>query len=57
MTSIAFIAGVLPLVFSFGAGAEMRMPSALELELCRFQGEHVARIASDLAAGRAGQRP
>jgi multidrug efflux pump subunit AcrB len=24
MTSIAFIAGVLPLAFSFGAGAEMR---------------------------------
>ena len=33
-----------------GAGAELRMPSALELEMCRFQGEHVARIAARLAA-------
>ena len=33
-----------------GAGAELRMPSALELEMCRFQGEHVTRIATRLAA-------
>ena len=32
-----------------GAGAELRMPSALELEMCRFQGEHVTRIAARLA--------
>ena len=32
-----------------GAGAEYRMPSALELEMCRFQGEHVAKIAAKLA--------
>jgi hypothetical protein len=25
------------------------MPSALELDMCRFQGEHVARITSRLA--------
>jgi NAD(P)H dehydrogenase (quinone) len=31
-----------------GAGSEMRMPTPLELEICRFQGEHVARIASRL---------
>ena len=31
-----------------GAGNELRMPTALELEICRFQGEHVARIASRL---------
>jgi NAD(P)H dehydrogenase (quinone) len=36
-----------------GAGDEMRMPSALELGMCRFQGEHVARITSELVAGRA----
>ena len=29
-----------------GSGDESRMPSALELQMCRFQGEHVARIAS-----------
>jgi NAD(P)H dehydrogenase (quinone) len=34
-----------------GAGAELRMPSNLELEMCRFQGEHVARITSRLVAG------
>ena len=39
-----------------GAGSEMRMPSELELGMCRFQGEHVARIASELAAGRAASR-
>lgn len=35
-----------------GAGAELRMPTALELEMCRYQGEHVARITSRLAANR-----
>jgi NAD(P)H dehydrogenase (quinone) len=36
-----------------GAGAEHRMPTALELEMCRYQGEHVTRITSRLVAGRA----
>lgn len=36
-----------------GAGSELRMPSALELEMCRFQGEHVARITAQMAAGEA----
>ncbi len=39
-----------------GAGDEARMPSDLELGMCRFQGEHVARITSDLVAGRAVSR-
>jgi NAD(P)H dehydrogenase (quinone) len=34
-----------------GAGPEARMPTALELEICRYQGEHVTRIASHLVAG------
>jgi NAD(P)H dehydrogenase (quinone) len=34
-----------------GAGAELRAPTALELEMCRYQGEHVAGIASRLARG------
>jgi NAD(P)H dehydrogenase (quinone) len=34
-----------------GAGPEMRMPTALELEMCRYQGEHVTRITSRLVAG------
>jgi hypothetical protein len=29
-----------------------RYPTALELGMCRFQGEHVARITRDLVAGR-----
>lgn len=37
-----------------GAGDESRMPTDLELGMCRFQGEHVARIVRDLVAGRAG---
>jgi NAD(P)H dehydrogenase (quinone) len=36
-----------------GAGTEMRMPSALELDMCKYQGEHVTRITRDLGAGRA----
>lgn len=39
-----------------GAGDEMRMPSELELGMCRFQGEHLARITADLVAGRARAR-
>ena len=34
-----------------GAGAELRMPSALELEMCRYQGEHVAKITKRYVAG------
>jgi NAD(P)H dehydrogenase (quinone) len=34
-----------------GAGAESRMPTALELEMCRFQGEHVTRITANLVRG------
>jgi len=37
-----------------GAGGELRMPSALELEMCRFQGEHVGRITSRLTSGPGG---
>ena len=37
-----------------GKGDEARMPSDLELGMCRFQGEHVARIVRDLVAGRRG---
>jgi NAD(P)H dehydrogenase (quinone) len=36
-----------------GAGAELRMPSPLELDMCRYQGEHVARITARLISGRA----
>ena len=36
-----------------GAGAEFRLPSALELDMCKYQGEHVTRITRDLVAGRA----
>jgi hypothetical protein len=31
------------------------MPSELELSMCRYQGEHVARITACLAAGRKAQ--
>jgi NAD(P)H dehydrogenase (quinone) len=36
-----------------GAGPDLRMPSPLELDMCRYQGEHVARITARLAAGAA----
>ena len=35
-----------------GSGAELRMPTPLELDMCRFQGEHVAKITASLVAGR-----
>jgi NAD(P)H dehydrogenase (quinone) len=31
-----------------GAGAELRMPTPLELEMCRFQGQHVVQVTSRL---------
>jgi NAD(P)H dehydrogenase (quinone) len=34
-----------------GAGPELRMPTALELDMCRFQGEHVAKITARMVAG------
>ncbi len=39
-----------------GAGPELRMPSALELDMCRYQGEHVAKVVSDLVAGRSTRK-
>ena len=36
-----------------GAGPELRMPTPLELEMCRYQGEHVTRIASRFVLGAA----
>jgi NAD(P)H dehydrogenase (quinone) len=36
-----------------GTGAELRMPTALELEMCRHQGEHVANITRRLVSGGA----
>jgi NAD(P)H dehydrogenase (quinone) len=36
-----------------GAGAELRMPSPLELNMCRYQGEHVTRITARLVSGSA----
>ena len=37
-----------------GVGDELRMPSDLELEMCRFQGEHVSRIARRLTGDSRG---
>jgi NAD(P)H dehydrogenase (quinone) len=34
-----------------GGGTEARMPTALELDMCRYQGEHVARITDRLVKG------
>lgn len=34
-----------------GAGSELRMPTELELEMCRYQGEHVTRITARLFPG------
>jgi NAD(P)H dehydrogenase (quinone) len=34
-----------------GTGEELRMPTDLELDMCRFQGEHVAKITARLVSG------
>jgi NAD(P)H dehydrogenase (quinone) len=39
-----------------GAGSEARMPSALELDMCKYQGEHMTRITTELVAGRAASK-
>jgi NAD(P)H dehydrogenase (quinone) len=39
-----------------GNGPDLRMPTALELEMCRYQGEHVTRITSHLVAGAKAAR-
>ncbi len=36
-----------------GAGKDLRMPSELELKLCRYQGEHVAKLTSQFVRGAA----
>jgi NAD(P)H dehydrogenase (quinone) len=36
-----------------GAGNELRMPSALELDMCKYQGEHVAKITAQMKRGAA----
>lgn len=36
-----------------GAGGDLRMPSAIELDTCRFQGEHVATLTRRLVRGAA----
>jgi NAD(P)H dehydrogenase (quinone) len=54
LTTLREVAGGTPYGASCvtGSGPELRMPTALELLLCRYQGEHVAAIASHLKAGR-----
>jgi NAD(P)H dehydrogenase (quinone) len=34
-----------------GSGNEARMPTPLELDMCRFQGEHVSKITARMVAG------
>lgn len=50
LTNTAEVAGGTPYGASCitGQGETARMPSELELDLCRFQGEHVASIAAKL---------
>jgi NAD(P)H dehydrogenase (quinone) len=33
-----------------GVGDTLRMPTPLELKICRYQGEHVAKITARLAS-------
>ncbi len=37
-----------------GAGAQMRMPTARELQMCRHQGSHVAKITAQFVRGATG---
>ena len=58
LTTMAEITGGTPYGASCvtGAGSELRMPTALELDMCRYQGEHVSKIAAQMAAGKLGSR-
>ena len=40
-----------------GAGAQMRMPTARELQMCRHQGGHLARITDQFVRGAAAAAP
>ena len=53
LTSLREVCGGSPYGASCitGVDAEYRMPTQMELGICRFQGEHVARIASRFVAG------
>jgi NAD(P)H dehydrogenase (quinone) len=55
LTTMREITGGTPYGASCVAGTapDARMPTALELDMCRFQGEHVGRIAQRLVAGAA----
>ena len=56
LTTMSEITGGTPYGASCvtGAGSELRMPTALELEMCRYQGEHVGKITAQMCAGKAG---
>lgn len=53
LSSMREIAGGSPYGASCvtGSGSEARMPTELELDMCKYQGEHVTRIATRLAGG------
>jgi NAD(P)H dehydrogenase (quinone) len=57
LTTMREITGGTPYGASCVAGTapDARMPTPLELDMCRYQGEHVARIARRLAAGTAAE--
>jgi len=53
LTTMREITGGTPYGASCVAGActEARMPTPLELDMCRFQGEHVSKITARMVAG------
>jgi len=53
LTTLSEITGGTPYGASCvtGTGKELRMPTNLELDICRFQGEHVAKITAQFVNG------
>jgi NAD(P)H dehydrogenase (quinone) len=53
LTTLSEITGGTPYGASCvtGAGKDLRMPTNLELEICRFQGEHVAKTTAQFVNG------